>query len=835
MQKETLEGIRREKWVELYRENNPAADRWAAGYGRIRHKPETQANVFRMADMLKARKEKGDGVPIFEMLHAADRLTSCAMWIAVHEVYSRKVYMDGRDLAQHDFKVSPEGHTGSVLNMIPAYAGYMTVNALTGITRSWIMGQGHAVSAIDTVNLLVGNMTPAHAGRYSVTDEGLTRYVQDFYSYRLGTDGRQESPLGSHVNVHTAGGMAEGGYLGVIDLQYVHMPLPGERLVAFLSDGAFEEQRGNDWDPRWWRAKDSGLVIPIMINNGRRIDQRTTLSQQGDVTWFAQHMKHHYYDPLIFDGRDPAAFAWAIFEIEFRLEAICAAIDRGRNGYPARLPYGIAVAPKGAGFYNEGTNLAHNLPLGTSPHADPEAAQLFNTHARQLWVPPGEIMAAISKYQHHDQSGRVRERDNSIASRKVKLEDVPPLVSKAVPVDRRDMSTWPRYSAMYAVDEMFLAMAKANPHLRPRIGNPDEMRSNRMLNTLDALEFRVTAPEPGMPESIHGAVITALNEEVVACAALANKGGLNIIVTYEAFGTKMYGAVRQEIVFANHCKLAGCPREWISVPLVLTSHTWENSKNEQSHQDPSMSEAMMGEPSDVSRVLFVPDYNTASVVIQRLYQTHGQVWSLVVSKYNVPNLFTIEEATKLLDEGAIPVDWAGYERERQRLILTALGSYQLEQALMASARLAEREIPHTVVYMMEPGRFRKPRTDGERRQMAPAGVRAGLYPDSVPGRLFVTHTRPEPLLGHILPLYTDRTSALGFLNFGGTLTVPGLLFINRCTWAHVLDEAAQILDITRERLLEPEEIEAIEGRRGPEGLIIGAPEAPGGELVPAFR
>ena len=84
---------------------------------------------------------------------------------------------------------------------------------------------------------------------------------------------------------------------------------------------------------------------------------------------------------------------------------------------------------------------------------------------------------------------------------------------------------------------------------RARIGNPDEMKSNRVTETLEALKFRVTAPEPGMPESLDGAVITALNEEAVACATLGNKGGLNIIVTYEAFGAKMYGAVRQEITW----------------------------------------------------------------------------------------------------------------------------------------------------------------------------------------------------------------------------------------------------------------------------------------------
>src|SRR5262245_64786642 len=98
---------------------------------------------------------------------------------------------------------------------------------------------------------------------------------------------------------------------------------------------------------------------------------------------------------------------------------------------------------------------------------------------------------------------------------------------------------------MTAVDAGFLAAVRANPELRPRVGNPDEMRSNRMQRTLDALKFRVTAPEPGIPEAIDGAVVTALNEEAVVSVALANKGGINIVVTYEAFGAKMHGAVRQ--------------------------------------------------------------------------------------------------------------------------------------------------------------------------------------------------------------------------------------------------------------------------------------------------
>jgi len=818
-----VEEIRNQEWVSLYRRKNRAADRWAVGYGPIDHSVETQARVFAMADLLAAREVKGDGVPLFDVLCAADRVASAAMWVVVHETYAQKVHLDGRDLAPEDFKPHPEGHTGGALNMVPAYVGYIAINAITGITRSWIMGQGHCVAAIDSVNLLIDNMTQAHAQRYGLTDEGLTRYVRDFYSYKLTPDGKQDSPLGSHVNPHTAGGLAEGGYLGFTELQYLHMPLPDERLVVFLSDGAFEEQRGSDWAPRWWRADDCGLVTPIMINNGRRIDQRTTMSQQGGVDWFLQHLRLNGFDPFVFDGKDPTSFAWAIFEMECRMEACIEAVRSREHRYPIQLPYGIAVAPKGAGFCNEGTNLAHNLPLMGNPHADAVATVEFNESARRLWVPLAQLRDAVSKFQHHKVSGRPRERDHALAHRDVQLRDAPALVSRPVPKNRRDPSQWSRTSPIYAVDAMFLATVTANPHLRPRVGNPDEMRSNRLVRTLEALKFRVTDPEPGIPEDIHGAVITALNEEAVACAALANKGGINLIHTYEAFGTKMQGIVRQEIIFANHCNEMGRRQGWLSVPLILTSHAWENAKNELSHQDPAMAESMLGELSDVSRVVFPPDYNAAAAVMQAVYQTHGQVWTIVVPKYETaPDLFALEEAKGLLEQGALRLDWAGHELAKQRIVLTAIGSYQLEEVLKASSRLADRDVPHSVIYMLEPGRFRAPRSDGERTHASPDQLCAELYPDSISARIFVTHTRPEPLLGVLQPMNTGsgRTAGLGFIGHGGTLTVPGMLFVNRCTWGHILGETARLLGLPREELLTSEELDALDGKASPEGVII---------------
>jgi len=94
----------------------------------------------------------------------------------------------------------------------------------------------------------------------------------------------------------------------------------------------------------------------------------------------------------------------------------------------------------------------------------------------------------------------------------------------------------------------------------------------------------------------------------VVSAALVNKGEINLAHTYEAFGSKLHGTVRQETIFANHCLEAERPPRWFMLPLILTSHTWENGKNEQSHQDPSMAEAILGEPLHGSRVIFPPDF-----------------------------------------------------------------------------------------------------------------------------------------------------------------------------------------------------------------------------------
>ncbi|NYT23414.1 xylulose 5-phosphate 3-epimerase [Alcaligenaceae bacterium] len=782
----------------------PAYRRWSEGYGVVAHQARSNERVVALAARLVGQGRVPDAAFVFDVLAAADRLANAAMWLVAHMTYAWRVRLDGAPLRAEDFKASPQGHTGGSLNMVPAYVGYLAANALTGNTRGWLMGQGHCVAAIEAVNVLIGNVSPGQQGRYTATDEGLTRLVQDFYSYAITPEGLPGVPLGSHVNVHTAGGILEGGYLGFAEVQYVHMPLPGESLAVFLSDGAFEEQRGGDWAPRWWRPSDSGYVMPVMILNGRRIDQRTNIVQEGGADWLMRHLSLNGFDPFEIDGHDPAAHTWALLEMEDTLAAYADQERQGKLSYPLRLPHAIATCVKGYGFPGAGTNHAHNLPLEENPAVDEDARREFNRGAARLFVDVDTLDAARAHFKLHRAQSRPLERDHPLVRRKV---DIP--VFPDAPRYGEDEEVSP----MRAIDDGFVDLVGANPALRVRVGNPDELQSNRMVRTLALLKHRVDRPEPGGLEAVDGAVITALNEEAVIGAVLGNKAGLNIGVSYEAFAVKMLGALRQDILFARHQREAGAPPGWLGVALVLTSHTWENGKNEQSHQDPTLCEALLGEMSDTARVLFPVDAATAVAALHSIYASQGVIGTLVVPKQDMPQCFTPDQARAATRAGFVAL---GPLSAQTRIQLLAVGAYQLREARRAAQVLERHGCPAQVVAVLEPGRLRSPRDRIEAGFAASDDAVAAAFPAGMP-RVLLSHSRPEPMAGVLrrIDVGPQRMVAAGYINRGGTFDVEGMLFANHCTWAHVVRHAAALLGEDPSLFLSAEVVSSLEGREGP--------------------
>lgn len=786
----------------------PEYQRWRNGYGVVQHTDTTCNRVQALAAQLVAAGHQPDETTVYRKLADLDRLTSAGLWLVVHMTYTNRVDRSGAALEARDFKCKPEGHTGGALNMVPAYAAYLALNNLTGQTRSWLMGQGHCVAAVDAVNVLAGNLHPEQEKRYTGTD-GLSQMVADFYSYQQNPDGSTAAPLGSHVNPHTAGGIIEGGYLGFAELQYAHMPLPGESLVAFLSDGAAEEQRGSDWVPRWWRAQDCGLVAPIMIANGRRIEQRTELGTREGLERFEAHLSARGFDPFRFDGRDPAAFVCAMMEMELALQNRADLALSGELEYPVRIPYGIAETVKGFGFYGAGLNPAHNLPLPGSPRLDIRARELFREHAARLWVAPDVLADSVARLKEHREQERPPERDHPLAVR----NPADPLMPELSPCHDQ-------VSPMLAVDSFFRALVANNPGLRARVGNPDELASNRLAGVLEDLKHRVNDPESGS-ESVNGNIITVLNEEAVVSACLANKAGLNLVASYEAFCVKMLGAVRQELIFARHQKAVGRPARWLGLPIIATSHTWENGKNEQSHQDTTFCESLLGEMNDVSRVIFPADHNSALAVLPSVYSNRGTISCMVIPKRERPCVFDGHEAESLARHGALVVDEDTSGGEP--LLLIANGAYQLSEGIRACERLRETGTSFRLVYLQEPGRFREPRDTLEAEACVSDFERERLFPGRLHRRVALTHMRPEVFRGHLHPLFPDpaHSRVLGYINRGGTLNEAGMLFANHCSWGHTLAACASVLGKPPGEWLSSAELAAVEGRGDPALITRG--------------
>jgi phosphoketolase len=278
----------------------------------------------------------------------------------------------------------------------------------------------------------------------------------------------------------------------------------------------------------------------------------------------------------------------------------------------------------------------------------------------------------------------------------------------------------------------------------------------------------------------------------------------------------MLGGLRQEILFARRQKEIGRPPGWLGVPLVVTSHTWENAKNEQSHQDPTLPEALLGEMSDTARVLFPVDGNSAVEALRQVYGDRGAIGCIVAPKRQIPPALSGAQARAGFTQGAVHVLGDSKACDLQ---LVAVGAYQLQEALKAAERLTAWRDTVCVTAILEPGRLREPRDELEEAFTLPEpGLEALFPPDQ--RRLIVSHTRPAPMIGLLRRLDGGpaRTRVLGYIGRGGTIDTFGLLFANRCTWGHIALQAARLLELPPSDLLSGPELEAVTGVGDPQVL-----------------
>jgi phosphoketolase len=164
----------------------------------------------------------------------------------------------------------------------------------------------------------------------------------------------------------------------------------------------------------------------------------------------------------------------------------------------------------------------------------------------------------------------------------------------------------------------------------------------------------------------------------------------------------------------------------------------------------------------------------------------------VVPKRAVAQQLDEGRARALIADGGLRL----VRMDGERVLLVAIGAYQLAEVLRASEELRRAGVAHGVTYLAEPGRFRAPRDAREAAVMAPADLRAALLPAQLP-TVVLSHTHAEPMLG--LLAGARRTSAplrvLGYRNQGGTLDAAGMLRANQASAADVLAEVRALSEL----------------------------------------
>lgn len=146
----------------------------------------------------------------------------------------------------------------------------------------------------------------------------------------------------------------------------------------------------------------------------------------------------------------------------------------------------------------------------------------------------------------------------------------------------------------------------------------------------------------------------------------------------------------------------------------------------------------------------------------------------------------------------------------------------MTEILRASQRLRTSDVPFLVSCVLEPGRFRNARSVNEQEHAASESVRMEVLPEKITHVSLVVHTRPEIIAGSLSGWFSGKSvSQFGFINHGGTLDSDGLLFVNRSSWAHIVRDVAFALGIDETKLLSHDEIDALDNKRSPDGVIRG--------------
>jgi hypothetical protein len=486
--------------------------------------------------------------------------------------------------------------------------------------------------------------------------------------------------------------------------QVVHQVVPGERLLVLLDS---RESATLQESLRWWHPEDCGLLVPVLLDMCSN-DTRMTGTDG---------------DPLV-DGSDPAACVCAILSAELELGKLAAEYVEDKLENRASVPL---VKVSGADWWPSTDDLSAAQRLS---HIN--RLLIATAQAETLW------QGAATAMRHAARNGR----------------------ASMVTVNRPDPH-WVHESGlvMAALDQYFCDITEVNPHLRVRLAAISGQALRQLPAAYDLLGERCAWPLQQTGYQMAGAVVESESGLEMVSVALGNQMGLNLVLLDSRKLPSALDPLLLSSRFARAQAMIDEPAPWLGIPL-LTSCDWWNAGVDSAPYLLAFTETLLAQPADQVRVMLIPDANTAMACLKACYGEFGVMVQLLLPADIASLCLDARQAEQLVAHGALCL--AGNCAADVQLV--ACGAQALQVAQTVSLRLRAHDVSHSLVYVLEPGRFRQPRDNREQEHQADASLVDTLFPHHVRQRLVLTDLCPEVLISQCQPLDLgpQRTAILGY-------------------------------------------------------------------------
>lgn len=316
-------------------------------------------------------------------------------------------------------------------------------------------------------------------------------------------------------------------------------------------------------------------------------------------------------------------------------------------------------------------------------------------------------------------------------------------------------------SCLQAIDRYFGDLAEVNPQLRARIAGDRARLAVDLPLASELLGGRSEWPLQQRDCRPAGAVLAVDSGEEMATIVLGNQMGLNLLAPASAQAMETLGPLLVSSRFARAQAAVDEPAPWLAIPFLLQADWWQVPDHGFACAL-ECAEVMLAQNADQVRLQLPPDPNTALACLKNAYGEYGVITGLLLPGQTVATALNPKIAEQLAAFGAVCV--AGNCAAEIQIV--AIGAASLDVGREASERLKSLGITHSLVCVLEPGRFRDARDPQESAYLADPSLIDSLFPAHVQYRLILTDLRPELVLGHcrLLDSGRQRTRALGFTN-----------------------------------------------------------------------